>query len=318
MPGLGLRLVVGLAGMVSRKWPPAVGDDDSSTVWRFCASTDDVSQQSKSSAELRRSLRLIESDRRLWLLDNRRVLDEMGRMAFVKDEAIDENPPLDPRGYLESIETFRVAGSKGLVLLYGIVLTRVTGGRRPTSCMFGELDLLSSCARSRMKRATRNMSCGTKEATSVVDAPARNPSVVLPRASLLDKQISVATANAAARTQRTMPEPNNSPETVLASRLKEAKIIHDSKAITTDSNTDDIMAVIRVDDVGFELRSAITMLSIKRTVVADTANAPSTAEAQGRDMLIVLLVAAPSSCVRAMASGYAEWSKTKLDVLARP
>lgn len=205
----------------------------------------------------------------------------MGCMAFVKDEATDEIPPLDAGGYFESIETFRVAGSEGLVLLYGIVLTRVAWKRRPISCTFGEFGLLSSCARSRMKRATRNISCETKEAASVIDSPARNPSVVFPRAALLDKQISVATASAAARTQRTMAEPNNSPVTVLASRLTEEKRIHDKKASTAASSMDDVMAVIRVGDVGFEQRSARTILRINRVVVADTAKAPSTAEAQG-------------------------------------
>lgn len=276
--------------MVSRKWPPVAGEDDSNTFWRLCASTDEVSQQSKSSAVLTRSRRLIESDRRLrrlWLLDNRWVLDEMGRMALVKDEATVEkvpaveNPPLDVGGCFESIETFRVVGSEGLVLLYGIVLTRVVGKRRPASCMFGEFDLLSSCARSSMKRATRNSSCVTKEATRAIDAPARKPNVVLPSAALLDKQISVATVNTAATTQSTIPEPNNNPVTDLASCLTEAISTHDNRVSTADSNTDDVMAVARVGDLEVEQRSARTISRTNRIVVADTAKLPSTAEAQG-------------------------------------
>lgn len=50
VPGLGLRLVVGLAGMVSRKRLPPMGDVVSSTSWRFCGSTPDVSQESKLSS----------------------------------------------------------------------------------------------------------------------------------------------------------------------------------------------------------------------------------------------------------------------------
>lgn len=50
VPGLGLRLVVGLAGIVSRKRPSAMGEKDSRTVWRFCGSTWDVSHVSKASS----------------------------------------------------------------------------------------------------------------------------------------------------------------------------------------------------------------------------------------------------------------------------
>jgi len=45
LPGLGLLLVLGLAGMVSRKRLGG-GDEDSNTVWRFSGSTADVSQES--------------------------------------------------------------------------------------------------------------------------------------------------------------------------------------------------------------------------------------------------------------------------------
>lgn len=310
--------------MVSRKWPPVVGEDDSSTVWRFRASIDEVSQQSNSSAVLTRSRRLIESDcrlRRLRLLGNRRVLDEMGFTAFVKEEATDEkvsaaeNLPLDAGGYFESIETSRVVGSEGLVLLYGIVLTRVVGKRRPTSCMFGEFDLLSSGARSRMKRATRNSSCMTKEDTRATDSPARNPIVVLPRAVLLDKQMSVATVSTAAMTQRTIPEPNSSPVTALASCLIEAIRTHDNRVSTADSNTDDVMAVTRVGDLGLEQRSARMILRMNRTVVANIAKTPSTAEAQDGDilMLLLLVVAVLNSCVRNV-EWVCGWSKTDLVV----
>lgn len=62
VPGLGLRLVVGLAGMVSRKRLPPTGDVVSSTSWRFCGSTLEVSQESKlSSVVLVRSRRATDS-----------------------------------------------------------------------------------------------------------------------------------------------------------------------------------------------------------------------------------------------------------------
>lgn len=261
VPGLGLRLVVGLAGIVSRRWPPVTGDDDSSTVWRLCGSTDEVSQESKSSAPLKRSRRPNELDRWLRRLvpDNRRVLDDMGRTAFVNVEATDEmvsaaeNPPLDMGGNFESIETFRVAGSEGLVLVYGIVLTRVAGKRRPTSCMLGEGEVVSSCGRSMMKRATRKNSCVTKETASTVDTPATKPRVFSPAAALLDRQMSSATVIAAATTQRTITEPKTNPLTVLASLFSEAKRIHDSAVSTASSEMDAIEAVTLVDCcVGFE------------------------------------------------------------------
>lgn len=138
VPGLGLRLVVGLAGIVSRKRPPLTGDADSMTVRRFCESTPDVSHESNaSSLALDRSRRLMESKegarladrwlrwlRRLWLRDSRRVLEEIDRTVEVI-VSVAENPPLEGGGSLESIEWLRDEGSGGgVVWLYGTVLTR--------------------------------------------------------------------------------------------------------------------------------------------------------------------------------------------------
>jgi hypothetical protein len=73
------------------------------------------------------------------------VFDEIGRTTLVNDEATDErvpvaeNPPLDEGGLLESMDTFRVAGSAGLVLVYGTVFTRLEGERRPISNMLGDV-----------------------------------------------------------------------------------------------------------------------------------------------------------------------------------
>lgn len=275
VPGLGLRLVVGLAGIVSRNRPGVAGDDDSSTVWRCCGSTDEVSHESKlsptpRSAEPPDSMDSRDGARRLrwlrWLLwlrrlrlpDSNLVFDEMGRTTFVNDEAIDEivpvaeNPPLDDGGLFESMETFRVAGSAGLVLEYGTAFTRLEGERRPISNMLGDLCGPSSCVRSAMKRTTRKSNCATKDTTSSAAAPPRNPSVLSPSVALLDRQMSVATVSAAATTQRKIQEPNKSPLTVLElSFLLEMKRIHDNEASTADSRTDDIIAVIRVGDVGF-------------------------------------------------------------------
>lgn len=81
----------------------------------------------------------------LRLPDNNFVFEEIGRTTLVNDEATDEmvpvaeNPPLDDGGLLESMDTFRVAGSAGLVLEYGTVLTRLEGERRPISNMLGEV-----------------------------------------------------------------------------------------------------------------------------------------------------------------------------------
>ena len=109
VPGLGLLLVVGLAGMVSRKRPSG-GEDVSRTVCLFCGSTADVSQESNpSSVELGASRNVLESseagrrDER-WLPGNSRVLDDMGRTTFESDDRIElmvsvaERPPLEPGG----------------------------------------------------------------------------------------------------------------------------------------------------------------------------------------------------------------------------
>ncbi|KAJ0109283.1 hypothetical protein J7T55_009614 [Diaporthe amygdali] len=66
--------------------------------------------------------------------------------------------------------------------------------------------------------------------------------------------------------------------------------IHDNRASTADSSTDDIIAVIRVDDVGFERGNARMIWRINKINEAVTATAPSTAEANGRDMLITLIL----------------------------
>lgn len=111
VPGLGLRLVVGLAGIVSRNRPSAIGEKDSRTVWRFCGSTLDVSHESKvSSWALERSRWPMDSKegaclaerwlrrlcwlRRLRLLDNRRVLEEIDRTADAI-VSVAEKPPLE-------------------------------------------------------------------------------------------------------------------------------------------------------------------------------------------------------------------------------
>lgn len=202
-----------------------------------------------------------------------------------------ENPPLDDGGLLESMDTFRVAGSAGLVLLYGTVFTRVVGERRPISNMLGESEGCSSCERSLTKRTTRKSSCATKDNTSSAAAPPRNPSVLFPSALLPDRQMSVATVKAAATTQRTTQEPNHNPLIVLeVFFLLEMMRIHDNRASTADSSTDDIIAVIRVDDVGFERGNARMIWRINKINEAVTATAPSTAEANGRDMLITLIL----------------------------
>jgi hypothetical protein len=117
VPGLGLLLVVGLAGMVSRK-RLCGGDEDSKTVWRVSGSTAEVSQESNpASVERdRRSCAAGKSrevgrweDRRL--RDNKRVLDVMGRMALEREDRAEfmvsspERSPLDPGGVGESKET---------------------------------------------------------------------------------------------------------------------------------------------------------------------------------------------------------------------
>lgn len=274
VPGLGLRLVVGLAGIVSRNRPGVAGDDDSSTVCRFCGSTDEVSHESKLSPTprspepldsmdsrdgARRWLRRLLWLRRLRLPDNNLVFDEIGRTTFVTDEAIDEivpvaeKPPLDDGGLLESMETFRVAGSAGLVLEYGTVFTRLDGERWPISNMLGDSLWPSSCVRSATKRTTRKSSCATKDKASSADAPPRNPNVLSPSVALLDRQMSVVTVSAAATTQRTTQEPNTSPLTALELfLLLEMKRIHDNRASTADSRRDEIIAVIRVGDVVLE------------------------------------------------------------------
>lgn len=130
IPGLGLLLVVGLAGMVSRKRVcGAGGDDDSNTVCRFWGSTADVSQESNpSSVERdpisRAAARSREAGRRddRWLTGRRRVLDVTGRnIAWEKDDRIDvmvsavERPPLDPGGVGGSNEAPRTLPETGLV-----------------------------------------------------------------------------------------------------------------------------------------------------------------------------------------------------------
>jgi hypothetical protein len=120
VPGLGLLLVVGLAGMVSRK-RLCGGDEDSNTVWRVSGSTADVSQESKPTS-VERDWRSCEAgrsreagrwvDRRLdrRLRDNKWVLDVMGRMAFEREDRAEavvstaERSPLDPGGVGESKE----------------------------------------------------------------------------------------------------------------------------------------------------------------------------------------------------------------------
>lgn len=312
VPGLGLRLVVGLAGIVSRNRPGVAGDDDSSTVWRFCGSTDEVSHESKLSPTprspepldsmdsrdgARRWLRWLLWLRRLRLPDSSLVFEEIGRTTFVNDEAMDEmvpvaeNPPLDDGGLFESMETFRVAGSAGLVLEYGTAFTRLEGERRPISNMLGDGCWPSTCERSAIKRTTRKSSCVTKDTASSADAPPMNPRVLPPSAPLLDREMSVATVSAAATTQRATQEPNNSPLNALElSFLLEMRSIHDKRASTADSRRDDIIAVIRVGDVGFERGSARMIWRTSKINEAVTATAPSTAEATGRDMLITMIL----------------------------
>lgn len=202
----------------------------------------------------------------LRLPDNNLVLEEIGRTTLVRDEATDEmvpvaeNPPLEEGGLFESMDTFRVAGSAGLVLEYGTVLTRLEGERRPISNMLGEGRGPSSGVRPAMKRTTRNMSCATKDNASSADTPPTNPTVLSPIGALLDRQMSVAIVSAAATTQTTTLEPNNRPLTVLEpSFLQETKRIHDRRTSTADSERDDTIAVVRVGDVGLERGSARIM-----------------------------------------------------------
>ena len=121
--------------------------------------------------------------------------------------------------------------------------------------------------------------------------------MVFPPAALLARQMSVATVIAAAMTQRTMLEPKIIPVTVLASRLKEAKRIHDSEISAANSPRDDTVAVTLVDDVLSERRNAVKILRINKIVVKDTAENPSTAEAVDCDILMVMYLTVLSSCV---------------------
>lgn len=198
IPGLGLRLVVGDAGMVSRKRLPETGDVDSSTVWRHCGSTLEVSHESKLSSvatdRARRSadstegarladrwLRWLRWLRRLFLPESRWLLEVIGRTAFVKVEAmveivsVAEKPPLEGGGVLESIDTVRdVVSTGGVVRSYGTAFTRLVACQ-PISCIPGVDERLSSCARSARSRVVRKNSCAANEATSIKAVPARYP-----------------------------------------------------------------------------------------------------------------------------------------------
>lgn len=106
LAGLGVRLARGLAGMVSKKPDlPKGGDDASSTVCRLCASTDEVSQQSKASSPLvRQAFESNDAGRRFSLSDNNLVLDVMGRIACDREELTEvivpalDRPPMEEAG----------------------------------------------------------------------------------------------------------------------------------------------------------------------------------------------------------------------------
>lgn len=129
MPGLGLLLVVGLAGMVSRK-RPGVGDEVSNTVCRFWGSTADVSHESKPSSALvlspRQAFESSDAGRRpdRWLPESSRVFDEMGRTTCESEDRMElivsvaERPPLEPGGVRESWDVLpRTFCDTGLVWL---------------------------------------------------------------------------------------------------------------------------------------------------------------------------------------------------------
>jgi hypothetical protein len=144
VPGLGLRLVVGLAGIVSRKRVGGGEEEDSRTFCRFSGSTAEVSHESKPSSVERRAREsrglLLGRSREVgrWeerrLTERRRVREVMGRMACEREVRMEdmvsvaERPPLDPGGVGESKDALprSLVAETGVVSWYGTVLIRGT------------------------------------------------------------------------------------------------------------------------------------------------------------------------------------------------
>lgn len=168
-----------------------------------------------------------------------------------------EKPPLEPGGCFELIDMVLEDGADsgaGLTLLYGTVFTLVVGDLRPISCIMGLLDCWSSCcARSAMKRETRNNDWNGNETAKIIDVPARNPDVSTPSVFPLDRQTRVATVKAAATTQSPNPHPKTSAVTILAPFLLiDVTTTQNNNTRVADSSNVAIIAAVLVGDVGCE------------------------------------------------------------------
>lgn len=157
-------------------------------------------------------------------------------------------------GRLVSIETVLEGArdSRGwLVRLYGTVLTRVVGVRRPTSSMPGVPGCSCCCGRSARKRETRSSCCKGNDTAKMMAVPARYLGVAGPRVLPLARQTRVAIVSVAARKHSPIPPPKHSVVTLLSALLRvDVATTHDSSATVADSSIVAIIAVILVGEVG--------------------------------------------------------------------
>jgi hypothetical protein len=297
VPGLGLRLGVGLAGIVSRKRVGG-GEDDSRTVWRFSGSTAEVSHESNpSSVERARDSRgpLARSrevgrweDRRL--TERRRVLEVMGRMACEREVRMElmvsvaERPPLDPGGVGESNDALprSLVAETGVVSWYRTVLIR-GADRLPWWVEISGCDLsVRPTTKCRMKKT----SCVANASPNATDEPTRKspafqPKMVLSGSSTTRLRYTILDADTAEATVHNgKPAPNQTPRSHLRLGAHGAIWERLRKGMATKMTASRIaapVAVVLTDDARSAGERARMASMANMAVVGRNATAPSAA-----------------------------------------